>query len=487
MRTLTTSILLLLILLASPDLASPDLASQAHDIQVIREFNVGSKIGQLRAVPVHLTGDRKAILLAYSADKDIDPFIEMFYIPTDRLKFMMVDLEGRQIWKKELDDMTLNGIWFTPVFPFDMDGDGTDEIYYVRNTDKVHPLSYSHLRMEVMDAETGTTLQQYPWPRTVGNETLSHTFRNFIMGGYVKGRPVLITAQGTYGKMGIQAWNPGMEKRWELTIGAGDPGARGSHMCPLVDIDRDGIDELMWGERCINLDSGRYLFIADLNMYNGHSDVVQPVWNYDLNKWFIYTCRESGEDGSIRPRVVLFDDKGERTWSDLEKGHMDLGWTAQVADDRGSIAYTISRGGKTAGPDGFYRMNVVEYAYETFTGDSIHLPFPPYLTIPADLDGDGYHEYVRAAGEQADRKIYDIRGRMIGNIGETGYLAMACRFMDLPGEQLLCYYPDGTVKIWADLSARETSRAASRYEHPFYKMNTRLSATGYNLVVLGGI
>ena len=463
------------------------LVGQEYDMQVIREFNVGSRIGSLRAVPVQLPADNKGILLVYSADKDIDPWIEMFYPPTDHLKFAMFDTEGKEIWRKELDDMTLNGIWFTPVLPFDLDGDGVDEIWFVRNTDKDHPLGYSHYKLESMDASTGKTTGQYPWPRSVSGESLSATFRNFIMGGYVMGEPVLLTGQGTYGKMGIQAWNAGMEKRWELEIGKEEAGARGSHMCPVVDIDMDGVDELMWGERCINLDKGKYVFIADLHKYNGHSDVVQPVWNYKEEKWYIYTCRESGENGSIKPRVVMFDDSGERVWYDLEKGHMDLGWTAQVADERGSLSYTISRGGKTAGPQGFYRMNVVEYAYETFSGNPVKLPFPSYLTVPVDLDGDGYHEFARAAGEQADRKIYDIQGKIIGDIGETGYLAMASHFMDLPGEQLLCYYPDGTVKIWADKNASDSPRAKSRYEHPFYKVNMILSATGYNLIILGGI
>jgi len=460
---------------------------QQFDIQVIQEFNLGNRIGKLRAVPVACSAEKRGILLVWSADKEIDPYIEMFYPPTDRLKLAMVDLDGRELWRKELDDMTLNGIWFTPVFPFDLDGDGSEEIWFVRNTDREHPLSYHNLRLEAMDPSTGKTLARYPWPHTVNRETLSHTFRNFILGGYVHGEPVLVTAQGTYGKMGLQAWGKGMEKRWEKVILESDEGSRGSHMCPLVDINGDGSDEVMWGERCINLDRGETLFIADRLEYNGHSDVVQPVWDYRSARWFLYTCRESGEDGSIKPRVVLFDHRGQRVWTDLEKGHMDLGWTAQVSDSRGSVAYTISRGGKRAGPDGFYRMNVVEYTYETFTGDSIRLPFPVYLTVPVDLNGDGYHEFARAAGEQADRMIYDIDGNVIGNIGEKGYLAMASRFMDLPGEQLLCYYPDGTVRVWADLNARESRRASDRYGHPFYRLNQRLSATGYNLVLLGGL
>jgi hypothetical protein len=128
------------------------LLGQEYDIQVIREFNVGSKVGSLRAVPVQLPDNHKGILLVYSADKDIDPWIEMFYSPTDYLKFVMYDTEGKEIWRRELDDMTLNGIWFTPVLPFDLDGDGVDEIWFVRNTDKDHPLGYSHYKLESMDA-----------------------------------------------------------------------------------------------------------------------------------------------------------------------------------------------------------------------------------------------------------------------------------------------------------------------------------------------
>ncbi len=86
------------------------LVGQDYDIQVIREFNVGSKVGSLRAVPVQLPANNKGILLVYSADKDIDPWIEMFYSPTDHLKFVMYDMEGKEIWRKELDDMTLTGM-----------------------------------------------------------------------------------------------------------------------------------------------------------------------------------------------------------------------------------------------------------------------------------------------------------------------------------------------------------------------------------------
>ncbi len=81
--------------------------------------------------------------------------------------------------------------------------------------------------------------------------------------------------------------------------------------------------------------------------------------------------------------------------------------------------------------------------------------------------------------------MIDRTGAAIGNVG--GHVAMASKFMDRPGEQILCYYPDGTLRIWADANAQDSPSARARYAHPFYRANQRLTATGYNLVNLGGI
>ncbi len=474
----------LLIVLVGAALAQP----ANIDLQIVSEFSVNAKVGSLRSVPVQLSANEKAILLIYSADKDIDPWIEMFYPPTDKLKFALYTLDGKLIWKKELGAGTLNGVWFTPVYPFDLDQDGADEIYFVNNSDSIHLLSFRSLQLLALDSGTGEELGQWPWKNHCPNESLSHTFRQFIMGGYVKGEPVLITAQGTYKNMGLMAWNPGMEKRWELHIDADEPGARGSHMAPVVDINHDGIDEILWGERCIEMDQGKYLFIADKNLYNGHSDVVQPTINRENNEWSIFTCRETGDKGEIKPRVVMFDNKGQRLWTDLDQGHMDMGWTAQVDTDSLSVlAYTMSRGEKVAGPEGFFRMDVKVYTYNGETGERIQLPFSAYNTLPADLDGDGYHEFICAIGEQADRNVYDLSGKVLKSLGEGAYVAMGSKFMNLPGEQILCYHADGTIKIWADKNAVDSKTANKRYSNPYYKSAQQLTAVGYNLVNLGGL
>jgi hypothetical protein len=454
-------------------------AERAFDLRAVLEFNLGTTLGQCRAVPVDL-GEKKAIFLAWCEDAEIDPYVEMFFFPKHPLKLAVYALDGTQVWKKELGPGVIPGIWFVPFFPFDLDGDGVDEIWFVDNVDDEHPLSLKGRRLERLDARTGRTLGQWPWPQVDSDQSPSHTFRNFVLGGSVKGKPVLVTAQGTYGPMTLQAWNADLSLRWQYKIERETPGARGSHMCPVVDLNHDGVDEVLWGERCIELGTGKELFCCDRDNYRGHSDVVQPVLDRQTNRWFVYTCRESGG----APRVVLFDDTGRRVWSDLAEGHMDMGWVARLDEGGTPLAMAIRIGSKSAGQKGFFRQGVEEFTYDALTGRKQELSFSVFCTLPVDLNGDGVHELVRGLAE-GDGSVLDRTGKPLATIG--GHIAIASKFMDLHGEQVLAYHPDGTIRIWADRNAADTPAAKARYSQPFYRANQRLTATGYNLINLGGL
>ncbi len=452
------------------------------DLHVLLELPLGSPIGQLRAVPVSLGKDKsRALLAVYCADAEVDPYVEMFFFPKDTLKLALFTQEGEFLWKRDLGPGVVPGIWFCPVFPFDLDNDGVEEIWFVNSIDPDHPLSLKNSRLERIDAQTGKTTGQWPWPNPERNQSPSHTFRNFILGGHVKGKPVLVTAQGTYGPMKLQGWDPDMSLRWEHVIERETPGARGSHMCPVVDINHDGIDEIFWGERCIELNTGKELFCADRDSYKGHSDVVQPVLDRDRNRWFIYTCRESG---GVSPRVVMFDDKGRRIWGDLKTGHIDMGWAARIGENGEHVVMAVRIGAKSAGPQGFFRKETEEFTYKTFIGEKCQLPYSIFCTLPVDLNGDGVHELVRGLAE-GNGEVIDKKGRVLGNI--DGSAAIASKFMDHPGEQILSYGRDGIIRVWADRNAKDSIQALERYKHPFYKANQRLTATGYNIVNLGGL
>ncbi len=455
---------------------------------VCMELSLGMPIRQCRAIPVCLGANKpKAFLAVYAKDSEIDPYTEMFFFPTDVLKIALFTEKGEILWKRDLGKGVVPGLWFCPFYPFDLDGDGVDEIWYVNNPDSDHPLGVHHRTIERIDPLKGEVTGSWPWmvdDWRLNDVSLSRLHRNFLLGGYVLGEPVLVAARGTYGNMILRGYNKDMSIRWERYIDKSEPGAEGSHMCCVTDLDKDGINEVLWGERCIEFDRGTELFCADRDVYSGHSDVVMPVRNPSTNEWFIYTCREG--DYRVSPRVVMFDAKGKRVWSAIDHGHMDMGWVARLGEDCGHIAMAMKLGQKTAGPGGFVRQNCEVFTYKAFTGEEYPLSFDVLYTIPVDINGDGYHELVRS------RPDNDCRGEILYRRGNTvevigGGVIMASKFLDLPGEQIMSYYPDGVIRIWADSNARDSKEAITRYKNPLYRLNQRLTASGYNMVALGGI
>lgn len=451
-------------------------AFAADPAKPLLEIPLGMPLGQMRAAPVSL-GSERGLLLVYGQDAAVDPYHEMFFYPKGTLNLAVISQKGRVLWKKDLGRGIVPGMWFCPVFPFDTDGDGVDEIWFVNNVDADHPLSVNGMRLERLDGRTGRTLGQSQWPKPPV-QSMSHTYRNFILGGMANGRPVLITAQGTYGEMALQGWNPDLSKRWEHRIPNG-PGPRGSHMTAVTDMNGDGVDEVLWGERVIEIDKGQMQACGDCSKYNGHSDVAQPFVDRETGKWYLYTCRES--DPKASPRVVTFDRSGERVWGDLDQGHIDMGWIAHFPPDGRAVAMAIRIGSKKAGPDGTERGGVEEFLYDAVTGERMRAKYPVFGALPVDWNGDGMHELVREEGEVIDAAT----GVSIAKL--NGAVAVASKLLDLPGEQVLTYSKDGRVRIYGDPSAKDSEIAKKRYAHPMYRLNQKLGAVGYNRNNVAGL
>jgi hypothetical protein len=440
--------------------------TQCH-LDAVCSIDLGQAVRQVRALEVCLDGGRPALLLAYGADSVVDPYVEMFFFPTDTLKLALYGRDGKLIWRKDLGPGVIPGGHFCPVTAFDLDGDGQDEVWYVDNVDAEHPLSVKGRRLRRLDAETGESTGEWDWPWHVRAARPSYQFRHFILGGRVRGEPVLVTASGTYAEMRLVGWHPDMQHRWDVKIGKDDPGARGSHMAPICDINNDGVDELLWGERCIELDGGRELFCADRDSYSDHSDVIQPTLDRSTGRWFVYTIREGQRQ--VSPRVALFDDQGARVWGAVDEGHMDMGWVARIGQDMRHVAMAIRIGEKTAGRDGFFRAGMTQFAFDALTGEPVTLPFDAFLTQPVDINGDGYHELIRGyqGPGEGTSELIDRDGRTLGQI--EGKVVLAKKLCDLPGEQLLSYRPDGVVQVWCDRNAVDSPAAKARYANPFYR------------------
>lgn len=448
---------------------------------VLLEFSLGTKVGQFRSVPVKLNDKNETgILVVYSEQGDAGgPNPQYFQFPKGVLSFVMFSSKGKELWRVNLKNNVVADLNFCPVFPFDLDGDGAEEIWFVNNTDAFRPLASNKYVVEKLDPHNGKSLGSFKFPMLNDKQPMGNLFRLFLMGGYVHEKPVLLTGQGTYqyGPMAVHAFNPDLSLRWRKQFNVGEKGARGSHMSPMSDFNNDGIDEIMWGERCIDLNDGSYLFVADYDAYTGHSDVIQPVLNRSENKWYLYTCRENGE----QPRLVFFDDQGKRLWTDLT-GHVDIGWVAHWGKDGKVIAAALEIDKKFAEGDGVVRTNGREYLYDLFSGKRINPPFKDFIhAVPVDFNGDGIHELW------SHGVLHTNEGKNL-QLPDAGSLAHASHFLaGYAGEQIITWSPDGMVKVWGDKNAFDSDAAKKRYAHNFYKRNQKLTCSGVNIKNLGGI
>ena len=252
-------------------------------------------------------------------------------------------------------------------------------------------------------------------------------------------------------------------------------------MSPIVDFDNDGVQEIMWGERRIELDTGTQLWCADEDSYRGHSDIIQPFYDRREDAWYLFTCRE--KDLKVTPRIATFNHRGKRMWGALEHGHIDTGWVAHLRNRNDFVALGVRIGSKTMGPDGLTRAGVECFTYDAKTGEPIELPFHPYGTLPVDLNGDGIHELVYGISH-TNGDVIDAQGNVLGNAG--GEVAFVAHLLDMPGEHIVSYDPEGNVRIWRDRNAVDTAETRERFAHSFYQTNRKLTAVGHNLINVAG-
>ncbi len=434
---------------------------------VALEFNMKVPVNFFRAAPVNLGTNQKGFVTLFSEESNIDPFEGSFRFPENTPKLAVFTQDGKELWRCELP-YSIPGIWFIPVLPFDMNRNGIDEIYYVANTGKL-PFNYDTYKLVQADALTGRVTGQWDWTAPSHNQANSYKWRFFLIGGYVRNEPVLVTTQGTYRDMKLQAWNTDMRSRWTVTYPDDFKGSRGSHSTPVLDINNDGSYEFMYGERCISFDTGKELFVLDGEVWGDHSDMVLPVFNASDNQWNFFTTREKGDDGRLS-RSVMFNQEGEHLWEISDKkGHYHYGWVGNF----GAKGERIAMAGRyPLKSENLPEKTCVGKTYDANTGDEVPIHFP--LTgIVIDFNGDGIHEIYH------DNSMYNNQGEKLFST-EKGTIAIAKKILNLPGEQLMLALPDGRVQIWADRNAKDTLAQKKRFADLMYYENVRHSASGYN-------
>lgn len=444
-------------------------------IRCLKTFDVGTKPRQARSVEL-MIGDEAFVLLCVSENPLLDPWPESFGYIDHPLALMLFDKDGNKRWKRVFGRGTVPGIWFSPFIAFDLDGDGTDEIYFVHNTDDDHPFSQFNTVLEKIDPRNGETVECYPFPaQNTVLEKMSYAFRHNLSAGYVDGEAVLVTAQGAYTNMYLQAYTKGMKPLWERVIAKDEKGSRASHHICVYDYNGDGVDEMFYGERMISLADGHDVACFGADTFSGHSDVVLPFYD-DEDNYYVYTCRENGSYVGC-DRVVTFDADGNVVWRALTatdegpQNHIHYGWLATVKPDyrRIVMACNLGAGNKHTVAD--------IYTFDALTGAPTDFPFPQPLSriIPIDVNGDGYHEFF------GDGKIYDCEGKVLIDLGEDAVAVKHTKMLGLSGEQILIRRKgESVIELWGDDEAVESERFCKRHSRGFHSHMNKLTGAGYN-------
>jgi len=458
----------------------------ASRIECLLEIETGLQARQLRVVPFTDAGSL-GLVVVHADTPDQQPSLPSFLWPEDTLKISAFTFGGEHLWLHDLGRGMIPGLWFCPVFPFDLDGDGRDEVYHIANGTPDMPFNKDAMEVSGLSTETGEVLRSARLPWFPNNQTMSDTFRYLINGGYSHGRPRLVTAQGCYHELAIHAWEGDLEPLWDRRIPNSEAGCRASHMFPVLDIDGDGRDEIFLGERCIDIDTGEDKWVADRDGYHGHSDIVMPTLDRKSGRWSIFTCREfPWPEGSCG--VVMFGDQGQELWGYRGLDHVHCGWTARLCDDGTHRCFAVE---VTKGEDPNVRRR--KHHFFDMDGNRLELPFPLERTVPVDIDGDGLHELLYSqmappswgAAERVGL-VVDRHGNEVGRI-EGGGPSPVGKLLDCPGEQILVIGPGAKLRVYGCPDAVDSPEAKARYAHPYYKSCQRLAAVGYNWRNLGGL
>ncbi len=214
---------------------------------------------------------------------------------TDTWKIEAYKSDGTFLWRKDLGWNIEQGVWWSPMIVYDLDGDGKAEVALkTAPTNKDYRNEAGRVLdgpeyCSVLDGLTGRERVRVDWiPRgnvsDWGDNTGNRASRHLMGVAYLDGkRPSLVVARGTYTRMIVRAYNllgRSLRLVWEWDGDKETPPVRGqgAHGMHAADIDGDGRDELILGAAALD-DDGRLLW----NLQLGHPDICY-VADIDPNR-----------------------------------------------------------------------------------------------------------------------------------------------------------------------------------------------------------
>ncbi|MGC8742346.1 MAG: silent information regulator protein Sir2 [Verrucomicrobiia bacterium] len=229
-----------------------------------------------------IDGDGEYDFVIKQPEQVTDPGVWQRSITTFKVESYKSD--GQFLWRYDLGWNIEQGVWWSPMIVYDLDGDGRAEVAL-----KTAPTDRDYRNAEgkvtegpeycsILDGLTGKEITKVNWIERGkvsdwGDDSNNRASRHLIGVAYLDGkRPSLIVLRGTYTRMIVDAYNyeKGRLKllwRWDGDKESPPVRGQGAHGFHAADIDGDARDELILGSAVLD-DDGKLLWNTGL----GHPD-----------------------------------------------------------------------------------------------------------------------------------------------------------------------------------------------------------------------
>ena len=392
-------------------------------------FDLGHSYQQARVVTGDLNGDGEPeVVIAYTGYRNVDPYEKARSRSEDTIKVAAFLPTGERLWTLDLGWGIEAGLNYQPMVVSDLDGDGRAEVILKTNKSS-DPLNQDGERITVLDGMSGKIKKEAKWPSLKGlGSDYNNDSRNYLAIAHLDGKdPSIIVVRGLYKAQRMWALDKNLNRVWERNLGLDhfyptgvwgrlikfwniddkmqylwarlkrNPALdqyRGSHSLPIADINEDGKEEILWGERCIG-ENGKDLWtIKENRPYLGHPDIVFPAKILPASKGKqIFYGREGWGEKKEKIGVYLADDQGKILWANWGYHHIDRGWVGKIVPGQDGLqCLGIDIMEKQWNKEG---AKLIEPSGLLWGSGGNLLSNPPtswYFSFPVDWDGDGIRE-----------------------------------------------------------------------------------------------
>lgn len=379
---------------------------------------------------------------------------------------------GRSLWRVNLGINIRAGAHYLPFMVYDLDNDGRAEVV-CRVSDgtvdgkgkvwgdakkdwreKSGQVIFAPLFTAVFDGRTGAILARDPWPKVLADDWRccrgwingwfdrrdrdgNRPFRFLSAIAYLDGvHPSVVMCRGYYTRTILHAYDwdgRTLKTRWRFDSHKDkkpEYGGQGFHNLRVADVDRDGRDEIIYGQMVMD-DNGQGLYTTGM----GHGDAMNLIQLTPQTPGLqVWTCQENRRDGGVLRDAgtgqVLFQLKSDKDVPRAVAGDVDGDfygtefwaasginlWTADFRPHRWGrpgMSYLVWWGGELT-RDMFHGKQLSNFSLRAGRGWTTMVfagsrPNPGTKCVPpmsGDIFGDWREEVVMRAEDGKSLRIY---------------------------------------------------------------------------------